>query len=85
MQQNFIVMFDADTHYQISIAPFGHAGSACAVKHYPTKEQFVADLQQRFQFTDKAVARLLADPERYGTLADYPLSEDDQKYFGWIQ
>lgn len=54
-------------------------------KQYLTnKEAFVADLQQRLGYTDAAIERFFAEPDRHQSLLDHPLSDEDAAYFGWV-
>jgi hypothetical protein len=53
--------------YQIALRPFsrGGGGGAMGTKQYLTdKAAFIADLQQRLGYTDAAIERFFAGPER---------------------
>ncbi|MGC2161246.1 MAG: hypothetical protein WA634_05005, partial [Silvibacterium sp.] len=70
-------------YYQIAIAPSELTASAMATKQYFSREDFIADLQLRLGYADRAIERFFAHPERHGTLVNHPLSEQDALYFGW--
>ncbi|MGB6489022.1 MAG: PilZ domain-containing protein [Steroidobacteraceae bacterium] len=70
-------------YYQIAIAPSELTTGAKATKQYFSREDFIADLQQRLGYADQAIERFFAYSERHGTLMNHPLSEEDALYFGW--
>lgn len=70
-------------YYQVAIAPSQGTTSATATKQYSSKEEFIADLQQRLGYADGAIERFFADPERHHKLLNHPMCDEDAQYFGW--
>ena len=70
-------------YYQIAIAPSELTNSAMATKLYFSREDFIADLQQRLGYADRAIEGFFARSERHGTLVNHLLSQEDALYFGW--
>jgi hypothetical protein len=69
--------------YQVALSPSSRGGGAMGTRAYSSKDAFVADLQQRLGYTDRAIERFFADPERHDTLLSHSLSEEHAVYFGW--
>jgi hypothetical protein len=75
---------DDAPYYQIAIAPLELTDNAMIKKkHYLSREDFIADLQLRLGYGDRAIEKFFAQSERHGTLEGHPLSEEDASYFGW--
>jgi hypothetical protein len=74
---------NAQPHYKVAISPSNRNGGVTSGKDYFSKEEFVADLQQRLGYTDRAIERFFADPERHNALLNHSLSDEDALYFGW--
>ena len=74
---------NARSTYMIAILPFDRNGGGMGIKDYSTREAFVSDLQQRLRYTPLAVERLFSNPERFGTLTNFPMTNEDAAYFGW--
>lgn len=91
--QSFIVFVDEmqDTTgpksaatYQVAVAPYSpNGGSAMGTRRYSSREDFTHDLRTRLGYTDGAIARFFADPEKHGALVNHLLSDENAAYFGW--
>ena len=53
-------------------------------RRYSSREDFTHNLTQtRLGYTDGAIARFFADPEKHGALVNHLLSDENAASFGW--
>jgi hypothetical protein len=69
--------------YQVALSPSNRSGGAMGTRAYSSKDAFVADLQQRLGYTDRAIEQFFANPQTHETLLNHSLNEEDAVYFGW--
>ena len=75
---------DLPPTYMIALAPSNRSSGAMATKQYASQENFVLDLHLRLRYTRGAVERFFASDDRHQVLLNYPLSEEDAFYLGWL-
>jgi hypothetical protein len=74
---------NAEPTYMIALSPY--SSGAQGTKRYSSKEAFASDLKEYLGYTDGAVERFFSDPTQHNQLQNYPLTDDDAAYLGWVQ
>jgi hypothetical protein len=74
---------ESEHTYRIALAPSSQQCGSMGTRSFFSEEQLATDMLARLNYSPAALGRFFAG-ERQDVLVNFPLSEEDAAYFGWL-